>query len=293
MQHIVEYCALEASIAVCNVLPVSFVYACARCLGLFVYYIFPIRKYTALYNLHRAFPNKTPREIQIIIKNMYIHFSTFLFEAIIMHRIRTTLSNTVTVHGIEHVKTAHAHGKGVILWTAHIGNWQVMGQRLVNAGFPVNNIVKRQRNPFVFDREVEAMRAVGMKVTILQKTPKNIFKALKENDVVEFLSDQDAGYDGVFVDFFGIKASTPTGPALFSLKLGAPIVTAIDVRIHHMHHELFCESIDYTPTGNETHDVYMLTQIMTKKLEEYITRYPDQYFWLHKRWLTRPIKTNA
>jgi KDO2-lipid IV(A) lauroyltransferase len=165
-----------------------------------------------------------------------------------------------------------------------------MGQRLVDAGYKINNIVKRQRNPYVFDKEMDAMTKSGMKITILQKTPKNIFKALKDKDIVEFLADQDAGDDGIFVDFFGVKASCATGPALFSLKMNCPLVFVIDIRKNDspLKHEIYIESLEYIPNDDTEQDIYILTEILTKKLEKYIIAHPEQYFWLHKRWLTRP-----
>ena len=287
-KHRIEFYFVTFFIILFEALPLNLAYGFSKYLGLFLYYFVPIRRTTAYFNLKRVFPNKTDAEIYKIIRKMYVNFAYFFLESIIMNKLRENLDTNVEIFGLENLDAAVAKDSGVVLYTAHIGNWHIMGQRLVDAGYKINNLVKRQRNKYVFDKEMEAMTQSGMKITILHKTPKNIFKALKDKDIVEFLADQDAGDDGVFVDFFGVKAATATGPALFSLKMAAPIVFVTDVRTDLMKHKIYIESINYESTGNLETDVYALTQILTKKLEKYIIAHPEQYFWLHKRWLTRP-----
>ena len=287
-KHRLEYYFLLFFMFWLNLLETRIAYTFCRCLGIFIYYFWPIRKLTAYYNLRRVFPAKSDEEIKKIIKKMYVNFAYFMLESIIMGKLRRDFDKNVTIVGLENLDKAVAKKQGVVLYTAHLGNWHIMGQKLVDLGYPVNNLVKRQRNSYVFDKEVEAMEKCGMKITILQKTPKNIFRALQSGDVVEFLADQDAGDNGIFVDFFGEKAATATGPALFSLKMDSPIVFAIDVRRDLFKHEIHIESINFEKTHDIDADVRVLTEILTKKLEEYIMDHPDQYFWLHKRWLTRP-----
>jgi Kdo2-lipid IVA lauroyltransferase/acyltransferase len=287
IQHILEYILLKFFMIILYILPVSVIYKLGKCLGRFIYYIIPFRKKTAIENIKRALGNKSDQEINLIIKKMYENFSYFVFESIIMPRIRKKVDQDTIVEGEKYLRESFDLGKGVVFCTAHIGNWHVMGQKLVDLGFPINNIVKRQRNALVFGEEVKAMEKAGMKVTIMQQTPKNILKAFNQGDVVEFLCDQDAGDNGVFVDFFGYPASTVTGPALFSIKLNAPIIFCVDVRINTFTHKIFLEKIECKLSGNLDEDIKNLTQYLTKRLEQYIIDYPEQYFWLHKRWNTQ------
>ncbi|MDR0676373.1 MAG: hypothetical protein LBF97_04975 [Elusimicrobiota bacterium] len=288
---------IESYILIClsfifSKLNIKLSYILARILGILIYFFIPIRKKVAYYNLKRVFRKKSNREIYAIIMKMYINFSYFFLESIIMKKLRIDkiygLKDNVKVYGLEILQEAVNKEKGVILYTGHIGNWHVMGQKLVELGFPINNVIKRQRNPFIFEKEMNTMLNAGMKISILQKTPKNIFQALKEKDVVEFLADQDAGKDGIFVDFFGLKASTAVGPALFSLKLGSPLIFAVDIREKFYKHKIFIEKIDYTSIDDKEKDIYNLTKLLTQKIEKYIISNPSQYFWLHRRWFTRP-----
>ena len=287
IQHKLEYVLLEFFVWLFNSWSTEFGYKFCEGLGKFAYRFFPKRKLTAFENIKQAFPDKSETEIWKIVEQVYINCAYFFLESVIAKRLSKDIDNNVQVFGLDKLKKAVDKGKGVVLYTAHIGNWHVMGHKLVAEGFVLNNVVKRQRNAKVFDKEVEAMLESGMKVTVLQKTPKNIFKALKGGDVVEFLADQDAGDTGIFIDFFGKKASTAIGPALFSLKMQSPIVFAVDIRKDEFRHEVYIETIDFETTGDMDADVYTLTKILTKKLEQYIIKYPDQYFWLHKRWNTR------
>lgn len=291
LKHRIEFYILELFIFLFELIPIKSAYYLCKYLGLFFYYFLPIRRTTAYFNLKRVFPNKSDIEIYNIIKEMYVNFSYFFLESIIMGKLRETLTKNVKVFGLENLDAAVNRDNGVVLYTAHIGNWHIMGQKLVDSGFKINNLIKRQRNPYVFDKEVKAMEKCGMKTTILQKTPKNIFKALKDKDIVEFLADQDAGDDGIFIDFFGVKASTAIGPALFSLKMESPIVFVVDIRNKEnpLKHEVYIEGLDYSITGKFDEDIKHLTEILTKKLEKYIIAHPEQYFWLHKRWLTRRL----
>ncbi len=288
-KHKLEYFFLFFLICFFRSLPINLCYKISKLLGNFIYYFVPIRKKTAYYNLKRAFPAKTDKEIFEIIRKMYINFLYFILESIIMNqKLKPRFDENIKIYGIEKLQEAFIRGNGVVLYTAHLGNWHVMGAKLVALGFPVNNIVKRQRNPYVFDEEINAMLETGMKITVLQKTPKNIFKALKDGDVVEFLADQDAGTDGVFIDFFGEKASAAVGPAIFALKMNAPIIFAIDIRDDKYKHSIFLETIDSSSLDVNDENVKNLTETLSKKLEDYILKYPEQYFWLHKRWMTRP-----
>ncbi|MCP4481822.1 MAG: lysophospholipid acyltransferase family protein [bacterium] len=286
IQHKLEYFLLEFFIWFLSRLSTRFSYSICRFLGCFAYYFFPMRKMTAFYNLKRVLPDKSDIDIFKVVKSVYINSVYFFLESVIHTRLLKETPPKIV--GLENLKKAYQKNKGVVLYTAHIGNWHMMGHQLVAEDLPLNNLVKRQRNSRVFDKEVEAMIESGMKVTILQKTPKNIFKALKNGNVVEFLADQDAGKEGVFVDFFGLPASTAIGPALFSLKMGTPLIFAVDIRQADLSHTIYIEEVGFIPTDDQEKDVYLLTEILTKKLEKYIIKHPDQYFWLHKRWLTRP-----
>ncbi|MDH3224235.1 MAG: lysophospholipid acyltransferase family protein, partial [Gemmatimonadota bacterium] len=112
---------------------------------------------------------------------------------------------------------------------------------------------------------------------------------------VGILGDQDARKAGIFVDFFGRPASTARGPAVLSLRAGAPLVLAVAIREEGAkpRYSVYFEPLDQPRTGNLDRDVATLTQAYTHRLEAFIRRYPEQYFWLHRRWKTPPPDAGA
>ncbi|MDI6735952.1 MAG: lysophospholipid acyltransferase family protein, partial [bacterium] len=172
--------------------------------------------------------------------------------------------------------------KGVLFCTIHLGNWHLMDYALALHGLPLVHILKEQRNKKVFEHLTSRIKISGKDFVILHRTPKNIISALSQGKIVEFLCDQDAGKSGMFVDFFGEKASTALGPALFHKKLTIPIILAYDVYENGLHHAYLEPYEHYEKTVEEIIHDY------TAYFEDVIRRYPEQYLWLHKRWNTRP-----
>lgn len=114
------------------------------------------------------------------------------------------------------------------------------------------------------------MLSAGMKIVVVYKTPKNIFKAFDNKYVVEFLAAQDAGNDGMFFDFFGVKASTAIGPALFSRRIDVPIIFALDIREDIYKHNIFIERVEYKFTDNKEEDIKNLINILIKNGKVFI-----------------------
>jgi len=128
-------------------------------------------------------------------------------------------------------------------------------------------------------------RTAGIGIIKMGAAAKGIIKALKENRFIAMLSDQDAGSDGTVVEFFNRPASTPKGPAAFALKMDAPIIMAFIIRENNQKQKIIIEKpIFGEKSADKEADIQKLTQAYTRKLEEYIRRYPDHWFWPHRRW---------
>jgi Kdo2-lipid IVA lauroyltransferase/acyltransferase len=113
---------------------------------------------------------------------------------------------------------------------------------------------------------------------------RGVIKAVRAGRMVAMLSDQDAGSDGVIVQFLGRPASTPKGPAAFSLKTGAPLVCGFIIR-EGLRQKIVIETPLETPlTGDKDENIRRLTQAYTSILEKYVSLYPDHWFWPHRRW---------
>jgi KDO2-lipid IV(A) lauroyltransferase len=129
----------------------------------------------------------------------------------------------------------------------------------------------------------------GSRVIPKKRAVREIIKGLNKNEIVGILADQDGGRNGVFVNFFGRKASTPEGAIAFALKTGCAVLPTFIIREDGARHTFKIEPpIHITRSGNYEMDIKTNLQTWTDILESYIRRYPEQWLWIHKRWKTQP-----
>jgi KDO2-lipid IV(A) lauroyltransferase len=167
----------------------------------------------------------------------------------------------------------------------HFGSWELMGAAVSQRGYPLDFLVGEQHNLLVDNLMNDYRRSMGIGIIKMGVAAKGIMKALKENRFVAMLSDQDAGSDGTVVEFFHRPASTPKGPAAFALKMDAPIIMAFIIRESKKKQRIVIEKPMFGErTSDKEEDIRKLTQTYTQKLEEYIIKYPDHWFWPHRRW---------
>ena len=176
--------------------------------------------------------------------------------------------------------------RGVILLSAHFGNWEYIALSVsLQIGIPFHVIVKPQRNPYV-TRWLEAVRTKWInKIIPSGISIRTVYKALIEKKIVAMVADQRGPKEGLKLDFMGRPALFFAGPAILSLKTGAPILYSIPVRQNDYSykaeiHEISGENLP----ENEEEAVLELTRRHKTYLEEFIEKNPEQWFWMHKRW---------
>jgi KDO2-lipid IV(A) lauroyltransferase len=226
-------------------------------------------------------------EAQTIVKRSVTRFGWMFMEVLYLPKItKATMVSQVSMVGVEYLEAALAAGKGVVLATAHSGNWEIMGAALAMHGFPLVAVVQKQTNP-AMDRFINDYRTLaGMHVTY-KSGVREMVRLLGQGMIIGLLVDQDAGHDGVIVDFFGRPASTPQGAAALARLKDAPIIPAfiteeVDGRhTIHIHQALWVHK-----TADRDADIYATTQAVTKIVEGHIRRHPEEWFWLHNRWKT-------
>jgi KDO2-lipid IV(A) lauroyltransferase len=196
------------------------------------------------------------------------------------------------VIGIEAVREAVAEGKGLIVISGHMGNWEIGGASVAAHGIPFDVVAQRQRNP-LFDADLVANRKrLGMTVIERREAPKKVLQALRDGRGVGVVGDQNVRHGGVFVEFFGKLASTARGTALFALRTGAPVFVGMVKRKpgFPQRYRVTLDPVDFEPTGDLEKDVLLLTEAHTRCLERKVKEAPEQYFWQHRRWKTRPTQ---
>lgn len=296
IKHFLEYLGVIFLSRLAAVLSLGAARALGRFLGRSIFHVFRIRRDVTLTNLKQAFPGKELDEHRKIAAKAYQHFGMMMLEflrapAMSQKEIHDAIISVKNQHLCDE---AHKAGKGAIFLAAHFGNWEYSGGWGSYRGYKMSVMVQEQSNPYV-DRFIRRCREhMGMRPIHRGTAMRSYLKALKAGEYAVMLADQDAGSDGVFIDFFGRKASTAVGPARFHLKTGAPILLFITYRDAQANLHLEIEKLPLPDaTGDRQDTMLEIMQTYHQCLEKWIRRYPDHWFWMHKRWKTQPQQKNV
>jgi Kdo2-lipid IVA lauroyltransferase/acyltransferase len=230
------------------------------------------------------------REIRSLAIRIFQNLTMILFE--IGWSLRVTKKDFYKffrIVGFENLRSAYGKGKGVLALTAHIGNWELL---MLSAGFlgvPMSAIYR----PFDFkplDRFFADLRKrYGAKLYPKSRAMRKILRSMRDRELVGFLMDQNTNVQsGVFVDFFGKPACTHKGMALIALGTEAPVISAFLVREDAGFRVEFGPEIPLIRTGDKDKDIIENTKQYNRVIESIILRYPEQWFWVHRRWKTKP-----
>jgi KDO2-lipid IV(A) lauroyltransferase len=229
-------------------------------------------------------PGTMPAEREALIKRVFIQFSKSVIDFIWMQtRSVTEIEALVDATGLEHVHAALAQGKGAVLITAHMGNWELLGRYLAQHGVPLTVVGRDPENP-EFRAMVRRLRENG-DVGVVSKggSVRELLGLLKKNKSIGLLPDQNSG--DIFVPFFGVPAGTVAGPATLSLHTGAALIPVYCVRQPDDRYRLqMLPPIDTHSTGDREADQRRIMGDVNQALESVIRQYPDQWLWLHNRW---------
>ena len=283
VSHRIEYVTVLFVGVVLRALPYGVTAFLAYVLGGFAFDVIRIRREVTLNNLRQAFGDTyTERELVKIARRTYRGMGLTFLDLVHIPDFVLRMDEVMDLSGMDVANNLIAQGRGLIVASAHFGNWELCGESLTLAGIPMNAVAKAQSNPYV-DRLINRYRWMfGVKVIPLGAPMKKIVQALRVGEAVGLISDQDARRRGVFVDFFGRRASTPVGTAQLALKYKAPIVLVMGLRIKPGSYRTLFEEIEV----RDDDTVESVTQRYTTAIENVIRQYPDQYFWMHKRWKT-------
>ncbi len=259
--------------------------------GKVVFNILPKEKEKTLSHLRMVFGNEKPeKEIRQIGQRVFEHYGKTLAELALIDKIIPRFDEFVTASGYENFDKGLKAGKGIVVTIAHFGNWEIMGGYTAMKGYPCNVIARRIYFE-KYDRLLVSLRQkMKMKNIYRDESPKQMLGVLRRNEMLGFVVDQDvASVDGIFVNFFGRAAFTPTAPVRFAVTTGAPIIPVFIIRSGIKHHMIVEPAIELVDTGNKEEDVTTNTQKWVSVQEKYIRQYPHLWVWNHKRWKTTPV----
>ena len=289
------YLLVRAEAFVFRLLPLRFSLWAARSFGSLIYFTMGRRKTVAYANLRAAFRGRyTPSQLDGIIKDVYRNIAQSYMELLKFPQVDDNyIKKYIKIEGHEKVKKAVAEqGTGVIFLTAHFGNWELSSLIGSGSGYKMNVLARWQKMEKLNGYLNKMRGSKGAHVIFKENAVEEILDSLKRKEAVGILSDQDGGKKGEIVEFLGRKASTPKGIAHFSLRTGAPIFPVFIVREHGPYHRIVVEDdISVMRSDDLEKDVHEILQRFADALVKYVTKYPGQWLWLHKRWKSTPDKS--
>lgn len=226
----------------------------------------------------------------IALKAFY-SFSQLFVEIIKMNQLYSPekIRLTGNQETIRQVFGKKGENKNVIIVTAHYGNWEVAGTGCADiTGIPMVSIMRPFGNHLIGKYILQNRESNSHQSVSKEHGVKELLKALKAGKTVAILADQHASSrEGVETTFFGQPCRTHATPALLHLRTGVPIMPELTRRCDdNFNFEFYTgELIQYQATGDKEHDVKVVTQMFTTALEKMIAEKPEQWMWVHRRWL--------
>jgi len=242
-------------------------------------------------NLKYAYgDDKDSKELSGIARRVCLNLPRGFMESFrLIYRPPEDMAKTMEITGLEHLDAALSKGKGVIGISAHIGNFFTFGPALGSAGYSYNVVIKDSPNP-ILAKLWRKGQINSLNLPIPAEPPmecvKIILRKLREGQIVSLFIDEDRS-QGIPVEFFGKPAYTPTGPAVLSLRSGAPLVPMFSVREGRNRHRIIIEPAGEFELGDDKDEnIAAIIAWCTRVIENTIRRYPDQWTWFNARWKT-------
>lgn len=292
-RHRLEYVGLALLLAVLRWLPRRWARAAGAGLGRLGYWFHRRWREVGRINLRLAFPERSQAERERILRASFRHLGWTLAEFARLPRYTArNIEEIIVCDGLEHYQQGAAGGKGVLFLTAHLGAWELSSFAHSLRGYPLAYVNRPLDNPWL-DRLINRYRCLGGNVAIDRRhAARTILDRLRQRGDVGALMDQNVveGDGNVFVDFFGVAASTTAGPARLALHSGAAVVPGFALwdQERGKYRLRFQPPLEVVRTGEAERDVAENTARFNQVIEETIRRYPEQWLWIHRRWSTRP-----
>jgi len=286
-RHAIEYVALRTIALPLAWLPLRAGLWVGRRLGDFASGVLRMRWQVALENLRAALgAERDAEELARIARAAYRNIGMTFIEFLRFGRDRRAgLMERTTVGPLAVLEQAAAGGRGVIYLTSHAGNWELCGVVMGGLGGTVDGVVGDQKNLWV-DGYVKRLRdRAGVRQIPIGSALREVMRRLAGGGRVVLAGDQDGGRDGVLIEFLGRPASCQAGPARFAYRSRAAVVVCLDRHLGDGRHEVLLHApIVPDPERTEEAEVVRILAAANRHLEAFLRRYPEQYFWMHRRW---------
>jgi len=249
-------------------------------------------------NMWHAFKQeKNSVELKQMVRANFVQLVRMVLEIPSLLKLnRNNIDTYVEIHGQHHLEKALSQGRGVLMITAHLGNWELLGLPIsLKFGLPLTVLVR----PLDFspmDRVITAIRSrTGNRMLDKDKSAAEVSGLLQNNQIVGILMDQNSSwYEGVYTPFFGRTACTNKGPAMLAMRYNAVVVPIFNVRQKDGRYRIIINPpVDLVRSGNISADIIANTARFNQIIETHIRMAPDNWLWVHRRWRIKEIPARA
>jgi KDO2-lipid IV(A) lauroyltransferase len=288
-----SWIGLNISSLIIKIIPERYIYGFAKNIASLGYRFAKKQRNIALENLTIAFgQDKSPEELEKIAKDCFTFMAKAGLELMFLMDRHKLLNERVELVGRENLDNALSKGCGVILVSAHFGNFPLMMARLALCGYKIAGIMRPMRDSRA--EKIFMAKRTRLNIKTIYSQPRSVcvnktIEALRNNEVGFIPIDQNFGAGGVFVDFFGRKAATATGPVVLAKRSNAAVLPCFIVRQRDDRHKIVFEPpLNLEEGRNFQETVVINIQRLTDIIESYIRRYPAEWGWIHRRWKSKP-----
>ena len=284
------YLLMRVALGLVGALPRGAALATGAALGRLARDPLGLRREVADRNIGTAFPELSPAERTALARRMYAHFGRVAVES-----LRLTVGGAPAVvpfvralDGEDVLRSALARGRGAIVLTGHVGNWELGGAAVAALGLPVAAVVKPPSNPWVAGHVERSRRRTGIETIPMPEARSGVPNALAAGKVVALVADQGAMRSPVWAPFFGKPTQTPVGPGLFAARCGAPVLFGSAPAVPGGGYHIVIEMLEERPGDEVDEMVVRIARLFRRRLEAAVRLAPEQYLWTHRLWDRQP-----
>lgn len=266
------------------------IYITSEILAFLALYIFRIRRKVVLNNLSNAFPNLNKNEINRLAYKNYKSIAITFLEVFNLSEMNSDKIKEIFLDtGLDFVKKKYEENKGLILLTAHFGNWEMGAVAIgIHLNQPIHVLVKKQKNKYVAEWLNNFRERFGNVQIPLGVSVRELYKTIKGKKIAGIVGDQRGTKEGIIVDFFGKPTFTFQGTASIALKTNCPVIVLLCARQEDSSYKAVIEEINLDKIkGTNEERIKEFNQRYMSILEKTIKKYPEQWFWMHNIWKHR------
>ncbi len=287
------YLGLRLLLSAMRPLPRPLSLAAGAALGRAARDLFGMRRDVADRNLAVAFPELDAAARRALARRSYAHFGRVAAESLLLAGGGPTAVPPLVgrFEGEELLRSAVALGRGIIMLTGHLGNWELAGSFVAALGLPVAAVVKPPSNRWVAGYLERSRRRAGMETIPMPEAVAAVPRALAAGKVVGLVADQGAIRSATWVPFFRRPTQTAVGPGLFAARTGAPVLFGGLIAEPRGRYRAFVEMLDDAPKGDAATLVVRIATLYRQRLEAAVRTAPEQYLWTHRLWGRQPPRS--